>query len=193
MTASQAFNIPLEEVTSSLRRDAKAINFGIIYGMGAFGLAKQLNISNNEAKEYIKSYFEQFPEIAQYIEEQKQIALQQEYVKTFNGRKCFLPSLAKSSTHKQRVAINAPIQGGAADIIKLAMVNVDNMLKSNPQLRAKILLQVHDELIIEVAKEQSKEVSELIKKQMEDITNILLLSVNLITEMGIADNWLLAH
>jgi len=191
-TASQIFEVPLEEVTADLRRSAKTINFGIIYGQSAFGLSSQLKISRGEAKEYIESYFKQYPGIRDFMEVSKEEARDNGYVKTLFGRKCFINGInAKGPLRAfaERAAINAPLQGTAADIIKKAMIQLDHeLVKSN--IDAKILLQVHDELIIEVNENITSEVQGLIKKTME---NVISLSIPLIVDSKVGKNWKEVH
>lgn len=190
-TASQVLHIPLEEITPDQRRRAKAINFGIIYGISPFGLAANLGISRSEAKAYIDTYFEEYPEIKQYMRNTQQLAENNEFVETPIGRKVYITGLHERTTKNfaLRAAINAPIQGGAADIIKMAMIRVDKALKQS-HLDATLLLQVHDELIFEVAEKDLQGTTELVKKAMEQVVG---LSLPLITEVGIGDNWKDAH
>ena len=190
-TASQIFNVPLEDVSKDLRRNAKAINFGIIYGMSAFGLANQLGISRQEASNYINAYFKEYPEIKAYMDETTQFASTNGYVLTPMGRKCFIRGLMdpKMRGLATRAAINAPIQGGAADIIKIAMQKVVEKLKET-SLDASLLLQVHDELVLEVKESDTQQVAALLKETME---NAVTLSVPLVVEVDIADNWKDAH
>lgn len=192
-TASQVFGIPESEMTSDIRRKAKAINFGIIYGISQFGLAKQLEISQEDAKNYIQNYFDVYPEILQYMEKVKNFAHQNGYVETLDGRKLFIANInnPKLKSYAERAAINAPIQGTAADIIKKAMIRIRNVLKEkNLSDDVKMLLQVHDELVFEVKNEIVNEVKILIKDIME---NIVKLSIPLVVEVGISDNWKDAH
>ena len=190
-TASQIFNVPLEDVSKDLRRNAKAINFGIIYGMSAFGLANQLGISRQEAGNYINAYFKEYPEIKAYMDETTQFASTNGYVLTPMGRKCFIRGIMdpKMRGLATRAAINAPIQGGAADIIKIAMQKVVEKLKET-SLDASLLLQVHDELVLEVKESDTQQVAALLKETME---NAVTLSVPLVVEVDIADNWKDAH
>lgn len=190
-TASQIFGIPLEQIDSDTRRRAKAINFGIIYGISPFGLANNLGIERSEAKRYIDSYFEQYPEIRRYMQATEQFATENGYVLTPFGRKCFIHGLDSGKTRGfgLRAAINAPIQGGAADIIKKAMININECLKFS-QLDCTLLLQVHDELVFEVAEKDISSATELIKTEME---NAVSFSVPLIAEVGVGDNWKDAH
>ncbi len=197
MTASEMFGVPLAEMTSDIRRKAKAINFGIIYGISAFGLARQLGISNTEAKAYIDTYFARFPRIRDYMDGMKQMARDKGYVETIFGRRCYLPSInAKSGAERafaERQAINAPLQGAAADIIKRAMAKLPMALEA-AGLEVKMLMQVHDELIFECRDEIADKAVPLIKATMEKASLPLLeLSVPLIVEAGIAKNWGDAH
>ncbi len=190
-TASQILNVPLQEITADQRRKAKAINFGIIYGISAFGLAANLGISRGEAKAYIDTYFNEYPEIKNYMKTTEEFALANGYVLTPFGRKVYIPGLDNKMTKSfaLRAAINAPIQGGAADIIKLAMIRVNAALK-NTDLDATLLLQVHDELVVEVAEKDVAAASLLIKQAMEQVIG---LSLPLVAEVGVGDNWKDAH
>mgnify|MGYP004538062195 FL=1 len=192
-TASQVFGIPESEMTSDIRRKAKAINFGIIYGISPFGLANQLDIPQSEAKEYIDNYFKNFPEIKEYMEKTKEFAHQYGYIKTLYGRKCFITNInnPKLKSYAERAAINAPIQGSAADIIKMAMIKIQNALAQNNLTNdIRMLLQVHDELVFEVKEDKIDYATKFIKETME---NIVKLSIPLEVEVGIADNWKDAH
>ena len=196
-TASEVFNIPLNDMTPDIRRNAKAINFGIIYGISAFGLAKQLNISRTEASEFIKAYFKKYPSIRGYMDETKKFANENGFVKTLLGRKCLVEEInsknAATRSFMERAAINAPIQGSAADIIKRAMIILGNH-KKLAKLETKMLLQVHDELIFETKKENCKESMRIIKKEMESANlPILNLNVPLIADTNFGNNWDEAH
>ena len=196
-TASEVFNIPLNDMTPDIRRNAKAINFGIIYGISAFGLAKQLNISRTEASEFIKAYFKKYPSIRDYMDETKKYANENGYVKTLLGRKCLVEEINSKNpatrSFMERAAINAPIQGSAADIIKRAMIILGNH-KNLAKLETKMLLQVHDELIFETKKENCKESMRIIKKEMESANlPILNLNVPLIADTNFGNNWDEAH
>lgn len=192
-TASKVFNLPLTEITPDLRRNAKAINFGIVYGISQFGLAKQINTSPAEAKLYIDSYFAQLPEIKQYMDNTITFARKHGYVLTPFGRKC--PVFGINDNNKrlaqnaERAAINAPIQGGAADIIKIAMRKISDRLQQN-NFKTKMLLQVHDELIFEAPLCEVETVSQVIKETMENTINY---EIPFIAELGIGDNWTEAH
>jgi len=196
-TASEVFNIPLNDMTPDIRRNAKAINFGIIYGISAFGLAKQLNISRTEASEFIKAYFKKYPSIRGYMDETKKFANENGFVKTLLGRKCLVEEInsknAATRSFMERAAINAPIQGSAADIIKRAMIILGNHKKLT-KLGTKMLLQVHDELIFETKKENCEESMRIIKKEMESANlPILNLNVPLIADTNFGNNWDEAH
>ena len=196
-TASEVFNVPLNDMTPDIRRNAKAINFGIIYGISAFGLAKQLNISRTEASEFIKAYFKKYPSIRGYMDETKKFANENGFVKTLLGRKCLVEEInsknAATRSFMERAAINAPIQGSAADIIKRAMIILGNH-KKLAKLETKMLLQVHDELIFETKKENCEESMRIIKKEMESANlPILNLNVPLIADTNFGNNWDEAH
>ena len=196
-TASEVFNVPIEDMKPETRRNAKAINFGIIYGISAFGLAKQLNITRTEASEYIKAYFNKYPAIKEYMEETKKFAGENGYVKTLLGRKCIIADIKNKNPARrsfmERAAINAPIQGSAADIIKRAMILLSNSNELK-ELNTKMLLQVHDELIFETKKENTDKSIEKIREIMEVAHKPLLkMSVPLITETNSGTNWDEAH
>lgn len=192
-TAAKLFKVPLEEVTKTQRSQAKTVNFGIIYGQGAFALSEQTGLSRTEAKQMIDAYFETYPRLKAYMNEQVLKARQDGFVETILGRKRFLKDINSANFvvrgHAERNAVNAPIQGSAADIIKLAMIKIDQELQ-NQNLKTKMLLQVHDELIFEVPLEEIESAKELIKTQMENAYNT---NVPLLTEVGLGDNWLEAH
>jgi DNA polymerase-1 len=197
LTASQVFGVPVEGMDPMIRRRAKAINFGIIYGISPFGLAAQLGIPQAEAKAYIAAYFGRFPGIRDYMERTKQIAREQGYVTTLFGRRCHVPGINdKNPARKsfmERAAINAPLQGTAADIIKRAMVRMPEAF-AKARLDARMLLQVHDELVFEAPEAQAEETAEVARKVMEGAAlPAKQISVPLIAEAGIADNWAEAH
>ncbi|WP_135079749.1 DNA polymerase I [Terasakiella sp. SH-1] len=193
LTASQVFGVPVEGMDPMVRRNAKAINFGIIYGQSQYGLAKQLGITNDEAKEYINAYFEQYPGIRKFMESAKEEARENGYVTTFMGRKCFIPGINDKNgalrAMGERAAINAPIQGGAADIIKKAMIRLPDALNS-AGLSSKLLLQVHDELVLEVLPQEEQKTKEVLKTVMEGAAD---LSVPLVVDIGTGQNWQEAH
>ncbi|WP_286270603.1 DNA polymerase I [Thalassotalea hakodatensis] len=193
-TAAEIFSVSLDEVTADQRRSAKAINFGLIYGMSAFGLAKQLNIARNKAQEYMDKYFERYPRVLTYMEETRQQAAEQGYVETLFGRRLYLPDIKSKNAMRrkgaERAAINAPMQGTAADIIKKAMLAVDTWIEAKQDPRIKMTMQVHDELIFEIHQDIVEEVTESLVTIMNDAVK---LSVPLIAEAGIGDNWEQAH
>ncbi|UNF45440.1 DNA polymerase I [Bartonella krasnovii] len=197
ITASEMFGVAIEGMPSDTRRRAKAINFGIIYGISAFGLANQLGISRQEAGRYIQLYFERFPGIKDYMEKTKSFARENGYVETIFGRRIHYPEIkaknVKIRSLNERAAINAPIQGSAADIIRRAMIQMEDALKEK-NLSAKMLLQVHDELIFEVPEEESKKTMDVVKNVMENATMpVLSLSVPLEVKVMTAQNWDEAH
>jgi len=193
MTASEVFGVPLDGMDPMVRRRAKAINFGIIYGISAFGLARQLDVSRTEAKEYIEAYFEKFPGIRAYMDETKTFAVENGYVQTLFGRKCHVPGIKDKNPMRrgfaERAAINAPIQGGAADIIKRAMVRMPDAL-ADAKLKARMLLQVHDELIFEIPNDEIGNTQKLVVSVMEEAAD---LDVPLLVDVGVGDNWGEAH
>ena len=197
MTASEMFNVPIKDMDSSVRRRAKAINFGIIYGISAFGLANQLGISRGEAKDYIDTYFERFPGIQDYMENTKEFCRANGYVETIFGRQVHYPEInSKNPAHRgflERAAINAPIQGSAADIIRRAMIKMPGAL-TTAKLKAKMLLQVHDELIFEAPETETEKLIKVVSTTMEDAcAPALKLSVPLKVDARAADNWEEAH
>ena len=193
-TAAEIFAVNLEEVTSDQRRSAKAINFGLIYGMSAFGLAKQLNIGRHQAQEYQDKYFQRYPGVLTYMEETRQQASEQGYVETLYGRRLYLPEIKSRNGMRrkaaERAAINAPMQGTAADIIKKAMLAVSDWLVAQNDERIKMTMQVHDELIFEIHQDI---VDETTSKLVELMNNAVKLSVPLIAEADMGDNWDEAH
>jgi DNA polymerase-1 len=193
ITASEMFGVPVKGMDPLVRRRAKAINFGIIYGISAFGLANQLGIGQPEAREYIAKYFHRYPGIRDYVEQTKAYARQHGYVKTPFGRKVHLRFINDKSqgmrAFAERAAINAPLQGGAADIIKKAMIRLPEALKA-ARLRARMLLQVHDELLFEVPDKEIDKTKDVTRKVMESAAT---LSVPLVVETGVGDNWAQAH
>ncbi len=192
-TAAKLFNIPLEEVTKTQRSQAKTVNFGIIYGQGAFALADQTGLSRTEAKKMIESYFETYPKLKEYMASQVSKARELGYVETILGRKRHLKDINSGNfvvrSHAERNAVNAPIQGSAADIVKLAMIKIDRELEKN-NFKTKMLLQVHDELLFEAPVHEIDAVKEVIKEGME---GALETKVPLLVEIGVGDNWLEAH
>ena len=192
-TAAKIFGVPIEEVTKDQRRQAKTANFGIIYGISAFGLAQQLDCSRAEAKALIDGYFAAFPGVIDYIERQKQLAREQGYAVTLFGRKRYLPDIlshnATVRSFAERNAVNSPIQGTAADIIKMAMVTIHRRLKQEG-LRAEMIMQVHDELNFNVPVNEVEKVREIVVSEMQ---NVVHLTVPLIADCGVGANWLEAH
>lgn len=188
-TASEVFKVPLNEVTSLMRSRAKAVNFGIVYGMGDFSLAKDLKITKKEAKSYIDTYFERYPKVKKYMVDIVEKAEKESYVATILNRRRYIREAASSNKVLKalgdRLAMNTPIQGSAADIIKLAMINVYKKLKEN-KLKSTLILQVHDELILNVYKDESEVVKELVKQEME---NVLKLLVPLEVDINLGANW----
>lgn len=193
-TAAEVKGVSIEEVTSEDRRRAKAINFGLIYGMSAFGLAKQIGISRGEAQDYMNVYFERYPGVMQYMEETRLLATEQGYVETLYGRRLHLPEInARNAIRRkaaERAAINAPMQGTAADIIKKAMILVDNWIEAEGNGRVNLLMQVHDELVFEVEEEALEEVTQKVTDLME---GAVTLDVPLIADSDFGDNWDEAH
>ena len=192
-TAAKIFNVPIEQVTKDQRRQAKTANFGIIYGISAFGLAQQLDCSRAEAKALIDGYFAAFPGVIDYIERQKQLAREQGYAVTLFGRKRYLPDIlshnATVRSFAERNAVNSPIQGTAADIIKMAMVTIHHRLKAEG-LKAQMIMQVHDELNFNVPMDEVDRVREIVVGEMQ---NVVHLTVPLIADCGVGTNWLEAH
>ena len=196
-TASKVFGIPIEDLDSEIRRSAKAINFGIIYGISAFGLSKQLSCSQSEAKNFIESYFDQFPKIKSYMDAMIENAKMRGYVETFFGRRIPIKGINSKNFQErsfaERQSINAPIQGSAADIIKRAMIKIHNVFQEK-NIESKMLLQVHDELVFECPKDEINNVSNLIKKEMEQANLPLFpLNIPIVVDFGEADNWSEAH
>ena len=192
-TAAKIFNVPIEQVTKDQRRQAKTANFGIIYGISAFGLAQQLDCSRSEAKALIDGYFAAFPGVIDYIERQKALAREQGYAITLFGRKRYLPDIVSHNatvrSFAERNAVNSPIQGTAADIIKMAMVTIHRRLKEEG-LKAQMIMQVHDELNFNVPMDEVDKVREIVVSEMQ---NVVHLTVPLIADCGVGKNWLDAH
>ena len=192
-TASEVFNVDIEAVTTDLRRNAKAINFGLIYGISAFGLGKQLNINRNLAAEYMAMYFEKYPGVKKYMETTKDFAAENGYVETLFGRRLYLRDINASNAMRrqasERAAINAPVQGTAADIMKIAMIKMHQLIKET-DVEAKLILQVHDELILDTP---NKEIDEVIGLVTESMMGAASLDVPLEIDVGVGDNWDQAH
>lgn len=193
-TAAEVFGVALDAVTTDMRRSAKAINFGLIYGMSAFGLAKQLGIGRAEAQKYMDLYFERYPGVLEYMERTRQQAEAQGYVETLFGRRLYLPDIKSRNAGlrkaAERAAINAPMQGTAADIIKRAMINVDSWIRGIEDESIRMLMQVHDELVFEIREEKLEEYTAIIKEKMSAAAE---LNVPLVVEAGTGDNWDQAH
>jgi len=192
-TAARVFDVPLEEVTKEQRSNAKTVNFGIIYGVSAFGLSNQTDLSRSEAKELIDTYYETYPKLKEYMNSQVNFARENGYVKTVLGRRRYLNSINASNAivraAAERNAVNAPIQGSAADIIKIAMINIYQRFEKG-NYKSKMLLQVHDELVFDIYKPELEELKTIIKSEME---NAFQLSVSLDVDLGLGENWLEAH
>ncbi|CNI31386.1 DNA polymerase I [Yersinia massiliensis] len=193
-TAAEVFGLPLENVTTDQRRSAKAINFGLIYGMSAFGLARQLNIPRGEAQRYMDLYFERYPGVLEYMERTRKQAADQGYVTTLDGRRLYLPDIhSRNATRRkaaEREAINAPMQGTAADIIKRAMIAVDAWLQQESEPLVRVIMQVHDELVFEVHESVLESAEQKIRELMEQS---MQLAVPLKVDVGVGDNWDQAH
>ena len=188
-TAAQVFGVPLEEVTSEMRRNAKAVNFGIIYGISAFGLGNDLNIGPKKAQEYINRYFETYSDVQTYMQKNVEDAKRDGYICTLLGRRRVINELKSSNfnvrSFGERAAMNMPLQGSSADIIKVAMINIAKKLKEGGY-KARLVLQVHDELVIDCPKEEAEAVAKLVQFEME---NAVQLSVPLTVEVGVGENW----
>ncbi len=193
-TASEVFGVPLDEVTTEQRRSAKAINFGLIYGMSAFGLSKQLNIPRNEAQKYMDLYFERYPGVLEYMDSTRESAKEKGYVETVFGRRLYLPDIKASNGARrkgaERAAINAPMQGTAADIIKMAMIKVDDWIRKNASDDVTMMMQVHDELVFEIKEDKVETYVSTITALMESAAT---LNVPLVVEAGVGENWDEAH
>jgi DNA polymerase-1 len=197
LTASQVFNIPLEQMDGATRRRAKAINFGIIYGISAFGLARQLGCSQGEANAFIQAYFARYPGIRAYMDRARTQAREQGYVTTLFGRRCHMPAILDKNPARrgfaERQAINAPIQGTAADVMRRAMIRMADALVTE-KLGARMLLQVHDELLFEVPEAEIDETSALARRVMEGAAApAITLGVPLVAEAGVGSSWAEAH
>lgn len=186
-TASTIFNIPLEEVTDTYRRYAKAVNFGIIYGISDFGLSENVGITVKEAKKYIEDYLKKYPKIKEYMDNTKNIAVEKGYVETKFGRRRYVPNIKSQNyiirEQAKRIAMNAPIQGTAADITKIAMVKIEERIKKE-KLDAKILLQVHDEIIVECNNNIKDMIANILKEEMEKAA---VLQVPIIADIRISE------
>jgi DNA polymerase-1 len=192
-TASQIFNIPLTEISEDHRRKAKEINFGIIYGMSKYGLSNRLEISVEEAEQFIYEYFATFPKIQDYMRDTIEAATRNGYVTTMRGRIRYMPQIQSSNRQlrefAERTSINTPIQGSAADLIKMAMININRAI-SDKGLTSRMILQVHDELVFEVPEDELDVLRKMVKIKME---NAIELTVPIKVEIGVGNNWLEAH
>ena len=199
MTARQVFNVPINKVDSDLRRKAKTINFGIIYGITQYGLAKQIAVSNQEALDFINAYLKKFPEIKEYMNSTINICRKQGYVSNIFGRKIHIRGINDKNfsirSFQERAAINAPIQGSAADIIRLAMIKINKLIESDKKFQAKMLLQIHDELIFECLEKDGIYIKKAIKEAMISISNSEnhMFSVPLEVNVNSGHNWGEAH
>jgi len=192
-TAAKVYGISLEDVTKDMRRNAKMVNFGIIYGISTFGLAERLNIPRKEAAQIIEQYFAKYPKIKEYMNNTIDSARKLGFVETIKGRRRYINDINSNNSavrgYAERNAINAPIQGSAADMIKIAMINIYNEFQKN-NLNSKMILQVHDELIFDVHKDEIEEVKQIVANEMK---NAVKLNVPVEIEMSVGTNWLEAH
>ncbi|MCB0804861.1 MAG: DNA polymerase I, partial [Bacteroidales bacterium] len=192
-TASKVYGVALDEVTSDQRRNAKTVNFGIVYGISAFGLSERLNIPRGEAKEIIDQYFEKYPGVKRYMKETVDFARENGFVKTMMGRRRYLRDINSKNAvvrgFAERNAINAPIQGSSADMIKIAMISIYEAMQKE-KLQSKMILQVHDELIFDTLKEEVETLKPLIEKHM---VQAIPMKVPVVVEMNTGENWLVAH
>ena len=195
LTASQIFNIGINKVNEDQRRKAKAINFGIIYGISQYGLAKQINVSNQDAEEFLNAYFSKFPEIKLYMDKTIKFCRKSGYVNNIFGRKSHFININDKNYNvrnfQERAAINAPIQGSASEIMRLAMIRLDKRLKEQKNKKTKMLLQIHDELIFETSKEEVKRISKIIIEEMSSVVKSEhhSFSIPLTVDLNIGDNW----
>ena len=199
LTASQVFNIDIKKIDQDMRRKAKAINFGIIYGISQYGLAKQINVSNHEANEFLEAYFAKFPEIKVYMDDTIKFCRKSGYVNNVFGRRSHFNGINDKNFNvrnfQERAAINAPIQGSASEIMRLAMIRIDQKFKEMKNNKSKILLQIHDELIFEVPEKEAKNITKIIKEEMTSVTNSDLhaFSIPLTVDINTGDNWGVLH
>ena len=199
LTASQVFNVGIKKVDKDMRRKAKAINFGIIYGISQYGLAKQINVSNNQASEFLNSYFIKFPEIKDYMSSTIKFCRKSGYVSNIFGRRTHITGINDKNFNirnfQERAAINAPIQGSASEIMRLAMIRISNRLSDKKYRNAKMILQIHDELIFEVPKTDIKIITKIIQEEMSSVKNSDLhsFSIPLSVDINVGDNWGLLH
>jgi len=192
-TASRVYGVPVEEVTREMRRHAKTVNFGIIYGISAFGLSERLGIPRREAAEIIENYFEKYPGIKRYMEQTVEFARQHGYVETLLGRRRYLSDINSANgvvrAYAERNAINAPIQGSSADMIKIAMIRIFNEIQKRG-MRSKMILQVHDELVFDAYQEEVDALKALVEEKMK---NALPLDIPVVVDINTGNNWLEAH
>jgi DNA polymerase-1 len=199
LTASQIFNVDIKKVDQDQRRKAKAINFGIIYGISQYGLAKQINVSNYEAEEFLNSYFAKFPEIKIYMDQTIKFCRKTGYVNNIFGRKSHFISINDKNYNvrnfQERAAINAPIQGSASEIMRLAMIRLDKRLNEKKNQNTRMLLQIHDELIFETPREEVKRISKIIIEEMSSVVNSdqHSFSIPLTVDLNTGDNWGTLH
>ena len=199
LTASQVFNVKISEINSDMRRKAKAINFGIIYGISQYGLAKQIMVSNNEAAEFLNSYFKKFPEIKVYMNDTIKFCRKSGYVNNIFGRRSHITGINDKNFNirnfQERAAINAPIQGSAAEIMRLAMIRISKRIEEAKEKKCKMLLQIHDELIFEVPKESEKNFTNLIRQEMTSVkdSDLHSFSTPLTVDVNSGENWGLLH
>ena len=199
LTASQVFNVKISEINSDMRRKAKAINFGIIYGISQYGLAKQIMVSNNEAAEFLNSYFKKFPEIKDYMNNTIKFCRKSGYVNNIFGRRSHITGINDKNFNirnfQERAAINAPIQGSAAEIMRLAMIRISKRIEEAQEKKCKMLLQIHDELIFEVPKESEKNFTNLIRQEMTSVkdSDLHSFSTPLTVDVNSGENWGLLH
>ena len=199
LTASQVFGVPINKVSDDIRRKAKAINFGIIYGITQYGLAKQIAVSNHEALDFINAYFKKFPEIKEYMNSTIKICRKKGYVSNIFGRRIHLRGINDKNfsvrSFQERAAINAPIQGSAADIIRLAMIKIDTILENDKKNKARMLLQIHDELIFECLKKDEEQIKKIIKDAMVSVStsDYHMFSIPLEVNINSGNNWGEAH
>ena len=199
LTASQIFNIDIKKVNQDQRRKAKAINFGIIYGISQYGLAKQINVSNYEAEEFLNAYFAKFPEIKVYMDQTIKFCRKSGYVNNIFGRKSHFININDKNYNirnfQERAAINAPIQGSASEIMRLAMIRLDKKMNEENYKKSKMLLQIHDELIFETHKDEVKKLSKIIINEMSSVANSdqHSFTIPLTVDLNVGDNWGALH
>jgi len=199
LTASQVFNKDINKISTEMRRKAKAINFGIIYGISQYGLAKQIGVSNNEAEEFLNSYFLKFPEIKEYMSSTIKFCRKSGYVNNIFGRKTHIVGINdrnfNTRNFQERAAINAPIQGSASEIMRLAMIRINKKFSETKDNKSKILLQIHDELIFEVSEKEISKISKIIKQEMMSVqqSELHTFSIPLLVDINYAKNWGLLH